>query len=60
MSNAKIISMIDAEVHAVRRDVNHAIAAMVAEAVEPLVQKVEQLQQRVKKLEEGVPIPLNN
>lgn len=55
MSNAKIISIIDHETRVLRSDVQRSIEAALREAVRPLDQKIEQLQQRVAKLEEGVP-----
>lgn len=54
MSNMKIISIIDHENRTMRSDVMTAIAQVVHDAFTPLEQKLEQLQERVKKLEEGV------
>ena len=60
MSNMKIISIIDHENAALRSDINHVIQKAVAAQTLDLEQKVNWLQQRIDKLEEGTTPRISN
>lgn len=52
MANAKIIAIIDHENRALRSDVDKSIHDAVDAATNPVMQKIDQLEQRVKRLEQ--------
>lgn len=55
MANSKIIAIIDHENRALRSDVDRSIHSAVNTAAIPIMDRIEQLEQRVRRLEqEGV------